>query len=276
MSNLISAADLIRLIPGSDILIADCRFDLADPGLGERQYLERHVQGAVYCSLDRDLSASVTIHGGRHPLPPVPDMVSLFERIGVTSGKIRVVAYDNSGGPFAARLWWMLRYLGHEQVQILDGGFALYLQAGGPLSNEEQTGSPGSFHPDIRHSMLASVEDAREDRSTGRLYDSRAPERHKGILEEIDPVAGHIPGSANLFWMDNLKNDNTFKPIPEIEARFSRLDSDSIFYCGSGVTACVNILAMEESGKEIPRLYNGSWSDWISYPENPITGPPHT
>jgi thiosulfate/3-mercaptopyruvate sulfurtransferase len=270
MKNLISADELIALLSTDDTVIFDCRFDLAKTNLGHQLYSESHIPGAAYLSLDDDLSGALGEHGGRHPLPSVDDMAQRFGKLGIKRNVSRVIAYDDSGSPFAARLWWMLRYLGHEQVQVLDGGFAAYKAAGGQVTNEIPQIEPQHFLPDIQHSMLATVTELANVDTRSSLIDCRAPERFLGNNETIDSKAGHIPGAQNIHWMDGLDEEKHYRPVEEQKQRFAAVPKDPIMYCGSGVTACVNVLAYEEAGLGTARVYAGSWSDWISYEKNEI------
>jgi thiosulfate/3-mercaptopyruvate sulfurtransferase len=270
MSNIISSEKLIESLNDPDLYIADCRFDLAAPLLGWMQYKESHVPDAVYFSLDKDLSAPVGKHGGRHPLPSIGLMEKRFGELGIESGRSRVVAYDSAGGSYAARLWWMLKYLGHEKVQILNGGYQAYVKAGGETTADIPRKLPAIFRTELRQEMLATMKDVRSRRSDCLLVDARARERYAGDIEPIDPVAGHIPGAANLPWMENLNPDLTLKDREDLLQLYETFPAATTMYCGSGVTSALNVLIMTELGLPLPKLYAGSWSDWISYPENSI------
>lgn len=274
MTNLISAAALADSIGQENLVLVDCRFDVADPERGPRNHAEGHIPGAVYAHLDEDLSLPVALHGGRHPLPAIDRMEALFGRLGIESGRTRVIAYDDAGGSYAARLWWMLRYLGHRQVQLLDGGWQAWLAGGGPVETTAPSVRPARFTAEVRHEMLADVDDVRALGSGSTLIDSRAPERYRGETEPLDAKAGHIPGAVNRPWMAALAPDLRLLSPERLREAFGELSDRPVVYCGSGVTACINVLAIEEAGYGMPRLYAGSWSDWISWPENPIaTGP---
>ncbi len=262
MSNLISAPELLDRIIHPSLVIADCRYDLADTGLGARLFHEGHIPGSVHVPLDGPLSDAPGSQGGRHPLPSIARLEAVMSGLGITRGETDVVCLDDQGNPFAARLWWILRHLGHDRVRVLDGGMRAWREAGGPVTQEVTPPSPARFVADPRPWMLASREDVRNRHATP-LIDSRAADRFRGENETIDPVAGHIPGARNLPWMECVDDGNRFLPVERLHARYAGLDGDAIFYCGSGVTASVIVLAMDEAGLGMPRLYAGGWSDWI-------------
>ncbi len=270
MSNIISSKKLLECLNDQELFIADCRFDLSAPLLGWMQYREAHIPGAVYVSLDKDLTAPLAPHGGRHPLPSVEAMEQHFSDLGIRNGETRVVVYDDAGGSFAARLWWMLRYLGHENAQVLDGGFQDWLRAAGPVDAEIIPKPRAVFRAHAHPGMLASMGEVRLRNADCLLVDARAGERHRGEIEPIDRVAGHIPGAANLPWMSNVNPDLTLKHRDELLKLYESFPEKTIMYCGSGVTSALNVLVMEELGFPLPKLYAGSWSDWISYDENEI------
>jgi thiosulfate/3-mercaptopyruvate sulfurtransferase len=265
--NLITAAEFIAMRGDASLVIADCRFDIADPALGRRQYDEGHIPGAVHVSLNDHLSAPVGPRGGRHPLPSIARLAEVMGAFGIERNVSTVVCYDDSGNCYAARLWWILRYLGHDRVRVLNGGLKAYIAAGGTLTREAASRHETVFTSAPRERMLATQEEVRSRRGDIRLIDSRAADRYSGENETVDPVAGHIPGALNLPWQDCLDEHNTLKPKEILDTRFQDLDAETVFYCGSGVTACVNLLAMEESGRALPRLYAGGWSDWITSEE---------
>ena len=274
MTNLISAAALADSIGQENLVLVDCRFDVADPERGPRGYAEGHIPGAQFAHLDRDLSLPVASHGGRHPLPGIDRMAALFGRLGIESGRTRVIAYDDAGGSYAARLWWMLRYLGHRRVQLLDGGWQAWLASDVRVDTTVPQVRPAVFEPAVQEGMLAGMVEVRALGPDATLIDSRAPERYRGELEPIDAKGGHIPGAVNHPWMAALGPDLRLLPPERLRESFGELSDRPVVYCGSGVTACINVLAIEEAGYGMPRLYAGSWSDWISWPENPIaTGP---
>lgn len=257
----------------SDLVIVDCRFQLGQPDAGRKAYEESHIPGALYLDLEKDLSAPIDVHGGRHPLPDAAELAARFGKVGI-SNESRVVAYDDQGGAMASRLWWLLQYLGHKNVFVLDGGFSAWQKVGCPVSAEQKVLIPASFIASVQHNMLIEVDEVRE--SLGKdgvvLIDSREAPRYRGEVEPIDRVAGHIPGARNLFWAEGRHADGTWKNGDEQRERFSGLSSDDeiIVYCGSGVTATPNVLALQEAGFTRVKLYAGSWSDWISYTQSPI------
>lgn len=268
MSHLISIPHLDALRANRQTVVLDCRFDLADPSAGQQAYSEGHIPGAHYVPLNDALSGPVDpLRGGRHPLPDPERAAGLFAALGITSGETEVVAYDTVSGPYAARCWWLLRWLGHERVRVLDGGWTAWLAAGEPVrTGPEPLPRPGRFTPAPVESMLVTREEIRAGRC-GLLVDARAPERFRGEHETIDRVAGHIPGALNRPWQEALQPDGRLEAPADTRRRMAGLGKDPVMYCGSGVTACVNILAMEEAGYPPPRLYAGSWSDWICDPD---------
>lgn len=275
-TTLISSDELLMHIEDPQWVIVDCRFDLFDLEKGEQDYLKAHIPGAVYAHLERDLSAIPTGTNGRHPLPAIEDLVSVFSQWGIGES-IQVVAYDDRGGSFAARLWWCLRYLGHESVAVLDGGFPSWERAGYPTKSGVETKSPKDFKPQIQSDMLVDLEQLQTMIGSPDilLIDARAPERYRGEEEPIDPVAGHIPGALNRFWGLNLEENECFLPASVLRTEFERiLETASppsvIGYCGSGVTSCHNLIAMAHAGLHGTRLYLGSWSEWSADRARPI------
>jgi thiosulfate/3-mercaptopyruvate sulfurtransferase len=275
-TTLIDAAELAALPPES-VLIVDCRFALADPAQGERDYRDGHVPGAVYASLDRDLSdLSRQAEGlGRHPLPPESAFNALLSRWGWRSG-MQVVAYDTAGGALAAaRLWWLLRLVG-IQAAVLDGGYAAWLAADLPIETGAATsraGSKLSLHYDESQVVLDHA--AVADGASGQLLDARAAPRYRGDVEPLDRVGGHVPGALNRPFADNLGSDGRFKPAAQLRDEFMAVlgatePSRVVHMCGSGVTACHNLLAMEYAGLHGSRLYAPSWSGWVSDPARPV------
>jgi len=261
-------------------VVFDTRHDLANPQAGRKEYAEGHVPGAYFLHLDDDLSGPKTGSNGRHPLPDVNAFAARINRCGVRP-RSRVVAYDASGGCYAVRLWWMLRWLGVERVALLDGGFPAWLRAKLPVSKETPPAREGSFVPRPRLGATVDapfVERFRASRAA-RLVDARATARYNGEQETIDPVAGHVPGAANRFWQRNLGPDGRFKPPAELREELLDLlegaaPEKSVHMCGSGVTACHNLFALELAGLGEGRLYPGSWSEWCADPARPVaTGP---
>lgn len=275
-TTLISTDTLYTHLDEPDWAIVDCRYDLANEAWGVQQYRASHIPGAVYASLGHDMAGARTGTNGRHPLPQPDALGETFSRFGIGSG-VQVVAYDQDTGMYAARLWWLLRYLGHHDVAVLDGGFAKWTREERPTASGEETRARRKFegapHDDVRVTA-AEVERHLGDRAF-RLVDARAAERYAGATEPLDKVAGHIPGAANHYFKDNLAPEGTFLPPFELRARLSRaLGSQpperAVCYCGSGVTACHNILAMTHAGMHGARLYPGSWSEWCSDPRRPV------
>ena len=251
----------------------DCRHDLMKPELGEAQYRESHLPGAVFASLDRDLSAPKSGTNGRHPLPDPGAFVAWLGQQGLRPGD-RVACYDGANGAMAARLWWMLRWVGHDDVAVLDGGFAKWTKEGRPVTSEVPRYTPTRYPARVRADAALDVHDVEKLHGKALLVDARAPARWRGESEPIDPVAGRIPGAKNLFNMDNVRADGTLKSPEELRKQFSsvlagRSPGDVIHYCGSGVAACHNLLAMEHAGLPGGKLYAGSWSEWIADKRRP-------
>jgi thiosulfate/3-mercaptopyruvate sulfurtransferase len=273
MDNLVSLRWLLARLYEPDMVIVDCRFQLGKPDVGREAYAETHIPGAVYLDLELDLSASVGEHGGRHPLP---DVDTLAKRLGLAgiSRESRVVAYDDQGGAMASRLWWMLRYLGHSSVYVLEEGFAAWQKAGLLVSSEERVIFPKVFIPQPQEEMLADMQEVKAKLHAPGivLLDSREAPRYRGEVEPLDPVAGHIPGARNFFWSEGRRADGSWKNADEQRERFADLSQEDeiIVYCGSGVSATPNVLALREAGFTRVKLYAGSWSDWISFEGNPV------
>lgn len=275
-TTLIDAAGLAELQP-RDVLIVDCRFDLADPAKGERDYLDSHIPGAVYANLDRDLSdLARQVEGlGRHPLPLESVFGALLSRWSWHAG-IQVVSYDTAGGALAAaRLWWLLRLCGIPAA-VLDGGYAAWLAAGLPIESGEAAPRPaGNLSLQYDVSQLLVDHATVGDGTSGQLLDARAAPRYRGDVEPLDRVGGHVPGALNRPFVDNLGSDGCFKPAAQLREEFSlvlgdRVPTQVVHMCGSGVTACHNLLAMEHAGLHGSRLYAPSWSGWVSDPARPV------
>lgn len=272
--NLASLEWLNNNIDHPHVVIVDCRFVLGRPTNGYQAYLQGHIPGAVYVDLEKDMSAPIGQHGGRHPLPNLQIFAKKLGDIGVDRSK-KVVAYDDQGGVMAARLWWLLKYLGHEHVVVLREGYTAWKEKGYPTTSEIKQKAPTSFEANVQQHLLATMEEVREklEEQDVMLIDSRSKERYLGQQETIDPVAGHIPGAVLEFWQDSLTAEGTWKTTTEQKERLrsyvEQQDKELIIYCGSGVTACANFVAFQEAGLQ-PKLYLGSWSDWISYPENKL------
>jgi thiosulfate/3-mercaptopyruvate sulfurtransferase len=259
------------------LAIFDCRFLLDAPDACQQEYLQAHIPGAVYVHLDRDMSAPKTGRNGRHPLPTPEILVATVRRLGI-SNDTDVVVYDAAGGGLAAsRLWWTLRYLGHDRVTFLDGGWPAWVAAGGPTKVGEERRAPAEFVAHIRPGMAADIDaTARAAESPDWcVVDVRAPSRYRGEEEPIDPVAGHIPGARNRHWQDYLMPDGRLRDPAglrrEFEALLGRVPPErSIFYCGSGVTSAFVVFLMEYAGLPGARVYPGSWSEWCSDPSRPV------
>ncbi|MBV1776632.1 sulfurtransferase [Burkholderiaceae bacterium DAT-1] len=276
-SPLITAEALQACLHSGDRLcIVDCRHDLAQPDAGAEAYRQAHIPGAIHLHLDSDLSGTKTGMNGRHPLPSADALAERLGKAGIGSAS-RVIAYDASGGMYAARLWWLLRWLGHDAVQVLDGGWQAWLAAGGASTDHIPTTSPEHLMPRIRESWTVSAADvlANLDSRDALVVDARAPSRFAGMGETLDPVGGHIPHARNRFFQDNLGTDGRFKSPEVLREEWLGVLSDydvtnSIQQCGSGVTACHNLLALEVAGLSGARLYPGSWSEWCADPARPV------
>lgn len=273
MESIVSVAWLAENLRHPKIRIVDCRFVLGAPADGKSAYDVGHIPNAVYFDLEQDLSASVGNHGGRHPLPDLHVLVEKLGDAGIGNDHT-IVAYDDQGGAFASRFWWLMRYMGHIEVAILDGGYSEWVNAGHPTIQDLPQIEVTQFVPQINADMLVDKETVKAN--IGKLgvtiIDSRELKRYLGEEEPIDPVAGHIPTAVNYLWKDVLADSGLWKSEDELQKRFANIppDDEIIVYCGSGVTACPNVLALERAGLNNVRLYAGSWSDWISYEENPI------
>jgi thiosulfate/3-mercaptopyruvate sulfurtransferase len=265
-STLVSCSWLYQHLDDPNLVIADCRFTLGKPEQGSLDYRSGHIPHALHFDLEKDLSGPKQKHGGRHPLPSVDSLVYLFSNAGIDEN-VLVVAYDEQEMAGAARLWWLLRYLGHEKVAVLDGGLKAWKVAGLPLTTEIIDRPSRRFVPKLQSHMLTEIEDIQKRDASTTLIDSRAGERYRGEVETLDPKAGHIPGALHYFYQENLKADGTMKSATVLKERFEALPErfDIVVYCGSGVTACVNILALHQIGRSDAKLYAGSWSDWCSY-----------
>ncbi|GAB4367086.1 MAG: sulfurtransferase [Elainellaceae cyanobacterium] len=271
-SSVVSASWLYQNLNDSQVVVIDSRFALSDPQLGKQQYIAGHIPGAFFLDLNEDLSSPVQPHGGRHPLPDPIKFAEKLTRMGVYSGESsspsQIVVYDDSRLAFAARLWWLLRYMGYDQVAVLDGGFQGWQRAGYPISQTVPSLKDGNFVPRLRSDWVATIEDvkSRKDLPGVVLIDSREHDRYQGIREPIDPIAGHIPGAVNYPWQEVTDAEGYIHPLEMHQQRWADLAtaSEVIVYCGSGVTACVNALSLEIAGIS-SKLYAGSWSDWCSY-----------
>ena len=262
------------LAAGATPLIVDCGFDLADTGAGERAFAEGHLPGAVHAHLDRDLAGAKTGRNGRHPLPARGEWADTLARLGVTPGRA-VVVYDAQGGMYAARAWWMLRWAGHAAASVLDGGLQAWKAAGGALETGASAPVAAAGPYPLGTSLVATTDADALLKSLGRvtLLDARAGERYRGEVEPLDARAGHIPGARSRFFKDNLDAQGRFRPAAELRAAFEAFGAaptQVVHQCGSGVTACHNLLAMEAAGLRGSVLYPGSWSEWSSDPARPV------
>lgn len=274
---LIAISDLAAHLDDPDWVVVDCRFSLLDPGRGRKEYLRAHVPGAVYAHLDDELSGPI-LHGvtGRHPLPSPAAVAERFGNWGITDG-VQVTAYDDAGGGIAARLWWMLRFLGHDAAAVLDGGWPAWDAEGRPTAAGAESQPRRTFTPRVRENWTVDAEqvDALRVDPAWKLLDAREAIRFRGEEEPIDPVAGHIPGALSVPFLDNLEESGRFRSRDALRSRFDEIIGTTppkrvVSHCGSGVTACHNILAMEHAGLPGGRLYPGSWSEWITDPARAV------
>jgi thiosulfate/3-mercaptopyruvate sulfurtransferase len=276
MKPLITVAQL-KALPPENLVVFDCRFDLLDKDAGRRAYAAGHIPGAFYLDLEQDLSGPRTAASGRHPLPDTDEVAKKLGASGVRAD-CTVVVYDGGEG-MAPRAWWLLRYLGHDDVRVLDGGVRAWTDAGLPLTQERPTARPVRFVPRPRPEMIASLEEVEQvvaGRRAATLLDARDARRYRGELEPIDPIAGHIPGAKNAPWQEGLDESGRWLPADEQRRRFRDLavDQEVIVYCGSGVTACADLLALELAGIRGAKLYPGSWSQWCALPDHPVARDP--
>ena len=273
-SPLISAEALAE--PNPRRVIFDVRCELADPGYGRRVYAANHIPGAIFLDIETELSGVRTGRNGRHPLPDPEVFAELLRRHGVSPDS-EIVAYDDAGGMYAAKLWWLLRWIGHDIVVVLDGGFSAWLADELPLDKAipAQTGTGTITVAQLAETVSAEELLAGIEAPRWLIVDARSPERFRGENETIDPVGGHIPGARNRFFRDNFSTDGRFKPPAQLAAEWRaltepRMISEVVCQCGSGITACVNLLALEIAGLPGARLYPGSWSEWCSDPARPV------
>ncbi|MBL9203535.1 MAG: sulfurtransferase [Opitutaceae bacterium] len=273
---LIATAGLAQQLNHPDWVIFDCRHDLVDKAKGERLYRDSHLPGAHFARVESDLSGNKTGRNGRHPLSEAQSFADFLGRHGVTPGST-VVAYDDVGGQYAARLWWMARWIGFKDVRVLDGGWSKWIAEARPTTTDVPVAAPGGVQAAPDHSMVWSLAQVEDNLRTGQavILDARTAERYRGETEPIDPVAGHIPGAINRFFKLNLNPDLTVRPAGELRREFEQLIQSAggrpvVHQCGSGVTACANLFAMEYAGLAGSKLYAGSWSEWIADPSRPI------
>ncbi|MFO1371597.1 MAG: sulfurtransferase [Candidatus Competibacteraceae bacterium] len=274
-NTLIDAATLHAQLSDPNWVVVDCRFNMADMDAGRRAYRESHIPGARYAHLDADLSSPITPSTGRHPLPEPLQLARKLGDWGI-GDHTQVIAYDDMGGMLAAaRLWWLLRWLGHTACAVLNGGFPAWQRAGLPLTAAFPKVYPAPFQARRDDRLWLSSAQVLAMPAEELLLDARGAARYRGEMEPIDPVAGHIPKAVNLPTESNLTSDGYFLPLPELRARFTAVlkaqpPATVVHSCGSGVTACHNLLAMEAAGLSGSRLYAGSWSEWIRDPNRPI------
>ena len=277
-TTLISAADLAAHIDRPDWVVVDCRHDLVNLSFGREAYAAGHLPGAVFADMETALSGAKRgadgVFRGRHPLPEKEALVETLRSWGVNDAT-QVVAYDAHGGMYAARLWWLLRWIGHEASAVLDGGLPAWQALGQPLSTEVAAKPRGSIEARAPFVPTVTVAEVLEniDSAKRTVVDARASDRFRGENETVDPVGGHIPGAKNRFFKDNLQDDGRFKAPAQLRAEFGAVigePKDAIMQCGSGVTACHNLLALEVAGLPGAALYPGSWSEWSADPSRPM------
>ncbi|MGH8670943.1 MAG: sulfurtransferase [Burkholderiales bacterium] len=278
-STLVSSAQLTRHLDDPDWIVFDCRHSLTQAGWGKRAYDEMHIPGAFFLDLDADLSATPNGNNGKHPLPDPEDFAIKLSAVGLDAGK-QAVAYDDAGATFAARLWWMLRWLGHERVAVLDGGWRKWLREDLPVKATPSAPKPARFVARADPSRYVDVGFIERNLNATQycLIDARSPQRFLGIGETLHPVAGHIPGARNRYFQDNLDAASCFKPAAQLRVAFDEVrkgiaPENIVHQCGSGVSACQNLLAMEIAGLSGSKLYPGSWSEWCADPKRPIVAP---
>lgn len=257
----------------SNLIIVDCRFELQSPEVGKRLFIENHLPTAVYLDLNKDLSGPTQQHGGNHPLPDMHEFAEKLGNLGIDE-KTTVVVYDQANEMYAPRLWWLLTYMGHEDVYILDGGYEKWVAEGRTVTQEIVTRTPKVFTPHIQTDAKVDIEGVKEKlgNQSAILIDSRAKDRYLGKVEPLYARAGHIPGAKNYFFKGVLKDNGLWKNTQEMEVHFADLpkNKEIIVSCGSGVSACPNIIALKQAGYTNVKLYPGSYSDWISYEENEV------
>lgn len=274
-TTLIQVHELAENLENPRFIIFDCRHELTNPDYGPRAYAQSHLPGAHFASVDHDLSAPVTGKNGRHPLPDIATFAAWLGNKGVTNG-VQVVGYDDSLGVYPSRLWWMLRWLGHDAVAVLDGGLNAWVKAGLPTTTEVPVAKPAQFVARPRDtSVNANYVLAHLKSSDMLVIDARSNDRFHGQNETMDPVAGHIPGAVNRLFRRNVDDSGHFRSAEELKKEFKELIGnmpvkDVVHQCGSGVSACHNLLAMEVAGLSGTRLYPGSWSEWIADPTRPV------
>ncbi|MDE5411871.1 sulfurtransferase [Alkalihalobacterium chitinilyticum] len=270
MKHVVEMEWLSRHLEDPNVRIVDCRFQLGAPEEGFKAYLKDHIPGSFYFDLEKDLSSEVKEHGGRHPLPDVEELAGKLSAAGIDE-HVTVIAYDDQGGPFASRMWWLLNYLGHSKAFVLNGTYSQWKEKGYHVTDKIPQLSIRNFEANIQSAFLIErselMNKVRTKNQDYILLDSREEKRYLGIEEPVDKIAGHIPTARHFFWKDSLTANQKWKPVEEQSMRLGGLDKDKeiIVYCGSGVTACPNVLTLKEADFTNVRLYVGSWSDWITY-----------
>lgn len=275
-TTLVPVAELARHLDDAQWVVCDCRHDLGDVELGRRAYREAHIPGVRFLHLDDDLSGPRTGRNGRHPLPDPRALALRLAEIGIANDS-QVVAYDASGGCYAARLWWALRWLGHAHVAVLDGGWQAWVDSGHPTTAALPAVRPARFAARVQEHLAVDARFVLQHLHGTEVcvLDARSADRFRGENEVLDPVGGHIPGAVNRFFRDNLDASGRFKTAEALHAELqdvlgARAPAQVVHQCGSGVTACHNLLAMEHAGLPGSRLYPGSWSEWVSDPSRPV------
>ena len=273
---IISAKDLIKNINNENFIIFDCRCDISDSSYGLEAYNEGHIENSIFVDIDHDLASEKTVDSGRHPLPDPELFSEKLSQWGMTNNK-QAVIYDDAGGAFAGRMWWILKWLGHSDVAVLDGALGAWMSAGGKLTSKNTIFERAVFEPNLNDSMHVSIKDVEDAqyKMNKLIIDARSKERYLGIKDPVDPIAGHIPGAISHPLGKNLDKNGHFKSPEELRHNFIKLigdtaSSDIISMCGSGITACHNILALEISGIKNVSLFVGSWSEWITDKSRPI------
>jgi len=276
-TTLLSAQELRQHLDDPKLAVVDCRFNLNDVGAGRRAYLESHIPGAMYAHLDDDLSGPKTGSNGRHPLPSSEAMVKTVSGWGIAPDTQVVVYDDQYGGLGAARLWWMLKYMGHDHAAVLDGGWQAWANVGFPTRSGAESRPPAQFVGGPHLEMIRGADEVAElsQSSSWKVIDSRAFPRYRGDEEPIDRVPGHIPGATHFYWQSILGPDGRILPPDQLRAKLQNVLAETqpeqaVFYCGSGVSAAANLLAMEAAGLPGAKLYPGSWSEWSSDPKRPV------
>tara|TARA_Y100000992_G_C21256929_1_gene489042 strand:- start:916 stop:1767 length:852 start_codon:yes stop_codon:yes gene_type:complete len=273
---IISAENLIKSLQDENTLVFDCRCDIKDTTYGIQAYTEGHIPGSIYVNVDTDLASEKTPSSGRHPLPDADALSEKLSQWGLSSEK-QAVIYDDASGAFAGRMWWILKWLGHKKVAVLDGGLGSYMSIGGKLTTDETIFEKNIFTPNIQSEMVVEITDVEEAqyKMNKLIIDARSKERYLGIKDLVDPIAGHVPGAISHPLSLNLNKDGKFRSPEDLKLAFDKIIADTtsenvISMCGSGITACHNILAMEIAGIKGIKLYVGSWSEWITDKSRPI------